>query len=145
MADPITIIGTAGAIANIVDLLGKTISTLNDLQNQWKIADLTVMAFKSQLLVFKEALRRILAWAEGTSTENHHELLLCLESSVMCCRLLVAKIDDEVTQLETTAEGQLNLASKVKLLFKTKDMEEVQRKIDQQTHALNLLLSVCNL
>jgi uncharacterized protein YukE len=144
MTDPITIIGTAGAIANIVDLLGKTISKLNNLQNQWKIADLTVTAFKSQLAVLKQALSRIQAWADGMSTENHYELLMCVESSVTCCRFLVARIDEEVAQLQTTAEGQLNLASKVKLLFKTKDMVEVQRMIDQQTQALNLLLSVCN-
>lgn len=143
MAEPLCIIGTAGAIANIIDVLTKTITTICDMRQAWKIADLTVLAFENQLNLLKIALCQIQKWAASQSEEQGHELVMQVDSCVTCCRLLISKIDSEVSLLERTTTGDLNLPSKLGLLFKTKDMEQIQRMIDQQTHALALLLSVC--
>ncbi|KAG4279589.1 hypothetical protein BFJ70_g17482 [Fusarium oxysporum] len=143
MAEPLCIIGTAGAIANIIDVLTKTITTICDMRQAWKIADLTVLAFENQLNLLKIALCQIQKWAASQSEEQGHELVMQVDSCVTCCRLLISKIDSEVSLLERTTIGDLNLPSKLGLLFKTKDMEQIQWMIDQQTHALALLLSVC--
>ncbi|KAF5697330.1 GNA-3 g alpha subunit GNA-3 [Fusarium globosum] len=144
MADPLSIIGTAGAIANIIDVLTKTITTVCDMRQAWKIADLAVFAFENQLSLLKLALFEIQKWTESRSDEQSHQLVMQVDSCVTCCRLLIGKIDSEVSQFEKTVAGGLELGSKLSFLFKTKDMEQIQRMVDQQTHTLTLLLSACN-
>ncbi|CZR37507.1 GNA-3 g protein alpha subunit GNA-3 [Fusarium proliferatum ET1] len=144
MADPLSIIGTAGAIANIIDVLTKTITTVCDMRQAWKIADLAVFAFENQLNLLKFALFEIQKWTESRSDAQSHQLVMQVDSCVTCCRLLIGKIDGEVSQFQKTVAGGLELGSKLSFLFKTKDMEQIQRMVDQQTHTLTLLLSACN-
>ncbi|PNP61292.1 hypothetical protein FNYG_13978 [Fusarium nygamai] len=144
MADPLSIIGTAGAIANIIDVLTKTITTVCDMRQAWKIADLSVFAFENQLNLLKFALFEIQKWTESRSSEQSHQLVMQVDSCVTCCRLLIGKIDGEVSQFQKNVARDLELGSKLSFLFKTKDMEQIQRMVDQQTHTLTLLLSACN-
>ncbi|KAH7248547.1 G-protein alpha subunit-domain-containing protein [Fusarium redolens] len=144
MADPLSVIGTAGAIANIIDVLTKTITTVSDMRQAWKVADLTVFAFENQLNLLKFALCEIQKWTESRSNEQSHQLVMQVDSCVTCSRLLIGKIDGEVSQFQKTTAGNLEFGSKLSLLFKTKDMEQIQRMVDQQTHTLTLLLSACN-
>ncbi|KAF5723282.1 GNA-3 g alpha subunit GNA-3 [Fusarium mundagurra] len=144
MADLLSIIGTAGAIANIIDVLTKTITTVCDMRQAWKIADLSVFTFENQLNLLKFALFEIQKWTESRSDEQSHQLVMQVDSCVTCCRLLIGKIDTEVSQFQKNASGDLELGSKLSFLFKTKDMEQIQRMVDQQTHTLTLLLTACN-
>ncbi|KAH7247273.1 uncharacterized protein BKA55DRAFT_540604 [Fusarium redolens] len=114
------------------------------MRQAWKIADLTILTFENQLGLLRFALCEIQKWAGSESDERSPQLVMQVDSCVTCCRLLIGKIDHEVSQFEKTAAGNLELGSKLALLFKTKDMEQIQRMVDQQTHTLTLLLSACN-
>jgi hypothetical protein len=145
MADPLTVIGTAGAIANIIDVLTKTITVVCDMRQAWKIADLTVLSFENQLNLLHFALCEVQKWAAFKSDGQSPQLGMQVDKCVACCQLLIAKIDQEVSQFEKTISGELELGSKLTLLFKTKEMEQIKRMVDQQTQALTLLLSACNM
>ncbi|KAI1038317.1 hypothetical protein LB505_007855 [Fusarium chuoi] len=80
MADPLSIIGTAGAIANIIDVLTKTITTVCDMRQAWKVADLAVFAFENQLSLLKFALFEIQKWTESRSNEQSHQLVMQVDS-----------------------------------------------------------------
>jgi guanine nucleotide-binding protein G(i) subunit alpha len=144
MADPITILGTAGAVANIVDVLGKVIKTVAELRSQWKDADLTVLNLESQLGALNTALNKIMAWTESAFNSPHHQLVMDLDRCVFCCRTLINRIDMEISQFRMTAESRLDALSRFRLLLKTKDFENIQRMIEQQTGALTLLLTATN-
>ena len=141
--DPCTILGAAGALANVIDVLGKTLRGINDLRCQWRDADLSVLTLESQLSALGTALVRIQQWTEASDGEIHHQLVMDLDSSVACCRLLVDKIDAEVSQFRYT-NNMLQASSRFRLLLKTKDFEKVQVMIERQTGALGLLLMACN-
>jgi len=145
MADPITVIGTAGAVANIIDVLAKVISTVSEYRRMWQEADLAVLNLESQLAALSTALNKIKAWADSSFQVPHHQLIIDLDRCMLCCRTLISKIDVEVSQFQMTAENRLDVASKFRLLLKTKDFENVQRMIEQQTGALTLLLVACNM
>jgi guanine nucleotide-binding protein G(i) subunit alpha len=53
MMDPITIIGTAGAVANTIDVVSKAIKSMRSLHEQWKGADFTVLNSIAQLTAFE--------------------------------------------------------------------------------------------
>lgn len=144
MVDPLTIIGAAASVASIVDLLGKTVNTLHTLHSRWKEADFTIINLTAQLIALKAALSRLEEWMDTDVDEPHHQLVMDLDASVTCCRMLVRRIDSEVEDLQQKSGTGLDAQSKVKLLMKNGTLEELQKMVDRQTGALTLLLTVCN-
>jgi hypothetical protein len=143
--DPITIIGTLGAIANIVDVVSKSIRAISDLRKRWTDADLTLLSLSSQLTALRAALSRINEWTmSGFEGDPHHQLVMDLDVSIKCCELLMSKIDLLLGELVDNVDEPLDFASIVKVVFKDKNIEGVQKMIEQQTGALVLLLTACN-
>ena len=56
LAEAIGILGTIGAIANIVDDTVKAASGLRELHNRWKDADFTLLNLITQIIALKAAL-----------------------------------------------------------------------------------------
>jgi membrane-bound ClpP family serine protease len=144
MADPITIIGAAGAVANIIDVLGKTINALRELHNRWKEADFTFINLIAQLTALKAALNQIQEWIDSDVVEPYHQLVMDLEVSVSCCRMLIDKMDSQVSELSRKADYTLESKSKMTLIVKSGTLEELQKMVERQTIALTLLLSACS-
>jgi len=145
MADPIAIFSTASGIAKSLEVLIRTINTIAELRSRWNDADLEVLTLESQLAALNTALSKIKAWAEASSQDPHHQLVIDMDRCVFCCRLLISRIDGEVSQFTLTAQNELDALSKLRLLLKSKEFCNVQRMIEQQTGALTLLLTVCNM
>jgi membrane-bound ClpP family serine protease len=144
MADPITIIGAAGAVANIIDVLGKTINALRELHNRWKEADFIFINLIAQLTALKAALNQIQEWIDSDVVEPYHQLVMDLEVSVSCCRMLIDKMDSQVSELSRKADYTLESKSKMTLIVKSGTLEELQKMVERQTIALTLLLSACS-
>ena len=144
MADPISIIGTFGAVANIIEVVSKTISTIREIRDEWNEADLTFLSLAAQLTALKAALTKIKEWTDNEFGDPHHQLVMDLDVSMSCCRMLIGKIDILLSELHQTANKTLDFSSKVKLVFGSKTIDDVQKLIEQQTSALTLLLTVCN-
>ncbi|KAK0611656.1 hypothetical protein B0T14DRAFT_488832 [Immersiella caudata] len=143
MADPISIVGTAGAVLGIIDVLAKTIRLLQDLRAQWKIRDAVVITFGIQLTALNMALKQIREWTDANSDNPHCQLAIDLDRCLSHCELLVGIISTEVDNLKAT-EGEQSVGNKITLLFRTQGMAEVQKMIDHVTNALGLLLTACN-
>jgi guanine nucleotide-binding protein G(i) subunit alpha len=144
MADPLTIIGAASSVASIVELLGKTVSVLHTLHSRWKDADFTFINLIAQLTALKAALSKLQEWMDADMDEPHHQLVMDLEASVTCCRMLVRRMDSEVEDLQQNSGTGLDAQNKIKLVIKNGALEELQKMVDRQTSALTLLLTVCN-
>jgi guanine nucleotide-binding protein G(i) subunit alpha len=145
MADPITIIGTVGAVANIIDLVSKTIEGIRDVRGRWKEADLAFLSLAAQLAALRAALTKIKEWSDQElAGDPDYQLIMDLDVSMSCCRLLVGKFDDFFLKLDQTTDGSLDFASKVKFVFGTKDLDDVQRMVERQISVLTLLLTACN-
>jgi guanine nucleotide-binding protein G(i) subunit alpha len=144
MADPISIIGAAGAVANIIDVLAKTVSTLHELHNQWKQADFTLVNLISQLTALRAGLDKMQEWMSTDMVDLHYQLVMDLEVSMSCCRMLLTKLQSHVSELHRTASNTLDFESKMKLIVKSGTLEELQKMVGRQTIALTLLLTACN-
>ena len=144
--DPITILGAAGAVADIVGVITKTIIFLDELYARWKRVELTVINLKSQLTSLRAALNEISEWIQSdlAFAPQHHQLVLDLEQSISCCRLLVQSMDVFLSELKLTDDSDLDLDQKIRTVFSTKRYNEFQMFISHQTNALNLLLTACS-
>ena len=143
MADPLTIVGATGTIFTIVDVLCKAIHTIQELVDEWKEADSTLMNLAAQLSALKAALIKLEEWTNAEVENPHHQLAMDLDVSVSCCRMLVGKISTWLAEMQKTGKS-LDVVSKVKLVLHGSDMHHLQKMIERQTNALTLLLTACN-
>ena len=144
MVDPISLIGTAGSVANIIEVVAKAINTVRELVNEYKDADLRFLSLVSQLTALRAAFDKILEWMDLDIGDPHHQLVMDLDVPMSCCRMLVGRIDDMLAELRQEDDGKLDFSSKVKLVFGSKNIDGIQKLIEQQTGALTLLLTACS-
>ena len=140
----IGVIGAVGAICNIVDAVTKTVSIISDLQTRWEDADLTLLSLASQLNALRAALSSIQEWIDADLQEAHHQLVMDLNVSINCCKLLMRKLEGFFSDLGKLTEKPLDFRNKFKTVFGTQGPESVQKLIGRQTNALTLLLTACN-
>jgi hypothetical protein len=144
MADPISIIGTAGALANIVQLATETITAIRDLRSDWKDADLTFLSITGQLSALRLALTKIEEWM-ALDPGAHHQLVMDLDDSIRCCNILLTKLQELVGSLERKqSNNALHFQSRTRLVFGKRDIGDIQNLLEHHTNALNLLLTACN-
>ena len=144
MADPLTIVGALGSVAGIIDVLGKSISTIRELQNDWKRADVYVLNIGAQLIALKTALAKIQEWMDNDSVGSHHQLVMDRDIVITCCKTLVENVDANLSRLKRDQDGKLDMSAKIKLVFGS-NMDELPKMIERQTVALTAILSAYRL
>ena len=144
--DLITIGGAVASVVGVINSITKTINSLRDLHNRWKIADLTVVSLISQLATLRAALNKISEWisTDLAGVPQHHQLVIDLEDSVSCCRLLTKSIDAQLSKLDRNPNNALQMGSKIRVIFDDKATKHFRTLIESQTSALALLLTACN-
>src|SRR5690349_18540885 len=117
--DPVSAIGLVGTVVGIVDVIGRSILSLNDLRKRLTEADLTVTLLIGQLNTVKAALNQVQSWMNESLLEdsNHYQLLLDLESSLNSCRLLIGLIDSQISKLEWSEKDALKFESKARIVL----------------------------
>lgn len=144
MAEALAVLGGLGSIFSIVDGISKVIGMISDLRTKWDDADLTLLSLASQLTALRAASAKIQEWIDQDLQDAHHQLVMDLDVSVSCCRLLICKIESFFTDLAQLTEKPLDLRNKFKVVFGSAGPESVQRLVERQTSALTLLLTACN-
>jgi len=141
--DPVTAFGTASAVISIIDALAKVITTISSLATQWTATDLAILSFQSQLAALQTGLENIKEWRQLNFQDQQAQLMNDIDRCLRCCGLLIEKLEQEFGQLQTV-DGLADTGSKLRFLFKSKELQDIQMMIERQTSALNLLLTAYN-
>ena len=93
-------IGLAGSVLGIVNVITKSIKILRKLQLQWQGADWTISSLLGQLSTLKLALTEITNWIslDLAADAQHHQLADGLCTSLDCCRTLTSFLDAHISQ-----------------------------------------------
>lgn len=144
--DPVTIIGTAASITSTVEVICKAMKSLRELYERWQDVDLTILSLISQLNVLKAALNKIGDWISDdlTTLPQHHQLVIDLEDSTACVRMLIKSIDIQLSSPELSTGNSLVFSSKMTMMLEDISDSKFQTLIDRQISALTLLLTACN-
>lgn len=144
--DPVTIVGTTSAVADIIGLISKTITSLRALHAKWRDADFTILNLITQLTALRAALDKISEWISSDLAGNpkHHQLVIDLEDSITCCTMLTRAIDDKLSKLGWSEDSTLDFESRIRVVFEDKTSKDFQIFIERQTNALTLLLVACS-
>jgi hypothetical protein len=147
MAEVIAVIGTIGAVCNIVDVINKTIALIGNIRSKWNTADLALLSLASQLTALRAALTEIQKWLELNTEDMHHQLTMDLDVSLSCCRLLASELETFFTRLntnDTSTMFPLSVSGKMKIVASGQSADDIQKLIEQQISSLTLLLTACN-
>lgn len=144
MAEVLGIIGSIGAVVNIIDATSKLIATINDLRARWNDADLTLLSLASQLKAFRAALRRIEEWMETSDPDVHHQLLMDLDDTLSCCATLINRLETISAKWSPSIGQGTNSNTRRDIVFNGKGLDNVLILVERQTNALTLLLTACN-
>ncbi|KAK8876984.1 GNA-3 g protein alpha subunit GNA-3 [Apiospora arundinis] len=147
--DPLTILTTASTLSSMLNALDRTIANTTEVRGQWQDADLTVLLLENQLATLRTALGQIKDWIDGFSSspvgfpELHSQLVMDLDRCLICCRLLIANVDSDVSQIHQGTVGK-NMPNKFARLMRVRNLKKSQPMIQQQTTALMFLLGAFN-
>ena len=140
----ISVIGLAGSVLGIVDVVTKSISTLKKLQQQWQSADWTINSLLGHLTTLKLALTQLTEWFSlDLAADSQHQLLaddLC--TSLDCCRTLISSLDSHISQLERNEDKALTFESKMKVVLNDSYVKDCVAHLNNQSTALSLFFNV---
>lgn len=140
--DPASALGVASAVLSIVSLLAKNIIALSDLQSRYGAADLKVSLLIGQLSTVKAALKQIAKLLEGDNRAlRDNELISDFSLSLECVEAVVVILDDKVSLAQRNSANSLSVRSKVNFMWDEKTMDDYLNLLNNQIHALNLLLT----
>lgn len=106
--------------------------------------------FQSQLVALKAALLKIQDWLDATSAtggiEAHHQLVMDMDMSMSCCRMLVGHLNEKVLELREKEYGRFEWEQKIRgmMALDGKGIKDLRKMLDRQTAALTLLLVACS-
>ena len=144
--DPVSIIGLGAAVIGTTDVVTRAIASLRRLQQQWKSADMTVGLLVSQLTALKAALSQISCWIDQSfeGEIQYHQLVMDLQLSVQSCTFLVSLMDGRLSELNFDETNCLVFESRAKAVLQDGQIKECVSHLNNQSTALNLLLTALN-
>ena len=103
--EPISIIGLAGSVLGIVDIIGRTVSSLRTIQTKYETADLAASLVIAQLSTVKAALGQVmeLANSEHFLKFHHQQLLDDLATVLEGCKTISLALEEKVNQFNKMA------------------------------------------
>ena len=141
--DPISVIGLAGSLVGIGDVIAKSLCRLINLQSRYRSASLVVSLLIGQLTTLKAALNQITEFVTSslTSVPRHEQLVADFEISLESCRLLCVVLEERIDLLECNNSGSLNVKGKVGFLWEESELNDFTNHLNHQVNSLNLLLA----
>ena len=144
--EPLSILGAAGSIVGIIDVASRCISSLHALQQRWKDADMTVALMMGQISTLKAALEQISQWmhTDADTLSSHYQLVMDLELALNSSRISITFLDDHVATLMRDQYNELTFNSRARAMVQDTTVQQCAKHLNNQTVALNLLLTALN-
>lgn len=140
--DPASAIGVASAVLSIVNLIAKSVASLSDLQSRYNAADLKVSLLIGQLSTIKASLNQMTKLLEGDhGVLRDPELIGDFSTSLGCVEAVVVVLDEKISLVQTDTAEVLTIRSKINFMWDEKAMVDYLSLLNNQIHALGLLLT----
>ncbi|CAG7929013.1 unnamed protein product [Penicillium olsonii] len=145
--DPISAIGFASAIVQILGALTSTVHSLDKLRGRFSDADFTIHALIQELSCIKTALTSLkelhrLNSSDVMVSEEFNEQMLTATSG---CQIIMQVLSEDVMNMvhDSQSGDTLGFRSRIRVVWKEDIMKGHQEKLHAQVMALQLLLQVC--
>ncbi|KAJ5962306.1 hypothetical protein N7501_007247 [Penicillium viridicatum] len=145
--DPVSAIGFASAIVQILGALTSTIHGLYELHGKFSDADFTIHSLIQELNCIQTALTSLKEWHQLSSSdvmvsEEFNEQLV---TAMGGCQIIMEVLSEDVMNLVhgSRNDGTVGFRLRIRVIWKEDIMKGHQEKLHAQVMALQLLLQVC--
>lgn len=139
--DPVSAIGVAASVINIIDACTRGFSSLLGLQSRYQQTDLAIRMLLSQLSTLKAALAQISEWIQTSFDIFPYEHRFDLQMSLDGSKFLVEALHDRFISSEQETGNSARIGQKMKFLWEERERVTFQTMINHQIGALNLFLT----
>ena len=142
MADPLTFVGGAASIIQIIASVTKLAKSLSDVREKYKNVSLNITMVASYLTNIRAALEALHAWrsSDTEETEASAQLDKDLGLSLSCCAILITVIDGKLE--ESGYRQEFGMKQKINYLWLEDILKEYVSNLEGQVRALQLLLTI---
>ena len=131
------VIGAAGAIVGILDVLGRSITKLHALQKRLQDVPFVVAWLSGELNTARIALDRLQKSLERLAgNEMHHAVVMDLGSSLSCCRMLVSFLEARIPDTDENLDG---LMSRLQVVVGQDETKQCLECLSRTLNALNIV------
>ncbi|KAJ5781214.1 hypothetical protein N7457_006374 [Penicillium paradoxum] len=145
--DPVSGIGLASAIIQILGALTSTIHDLHELHGKFSDADFTIHSLLQELACIETAITGLKEWERLSSpnTMSSGEFKKQLFTAINGCLIIMEVLSQDArTLVHGTRNGStLGFRSRIRVIWNEDIMKGYQEKLHAQVMALQLLLQVC--
>ncbi|KAJ5942684.1 hypothetical protein N7516_002852 [Penicillium verrucosum] len=145
--DPISAIGFASAIVQILGALTSTIHGLHELHGKFSDADFTIHSLIQELSCIQAALTSLKEWHQLSSSDMmvSEEFNEQLVTAMGGCQIIMEVLSEDVKSLVhgSRYDGTVGFRLRIRAIWKEDIMKGHQEKLHAQVMALQLLLQVC--
>lgn len=143
--DPVSALALSKSVTTILGFLGKLIKELIALQTNYRRATARVRSFIGQLSTIKLALIKVSNWINtDLQASADEELVSGLKISLDSFQPIICLLNQLVTDLNRNSRDELTFKGKAKYLWNSDGIDTLQKSLDMQVNALNLLLTALN-
>jgi len=144
--DPVSVLGLISSLITIADVIKGSLTRLRSLQSNYQNSSLAISLLIGQLNTLKAALDQITEWVSSSlvNITKHQQLVLDLDTSVESCKVLLMFLDQRIGQLTWSDEDALDVKGKIVFLWEKLGLNDFTNHLNNQTNALNLLLTALN-
>ncbi|CAG9997057.1 unnamed protein product [Clonostachys byssicola] len=142
--DPASIIGLAGAVAGLADVIARTVVTLSDLRNAYNQSDFRLSALICQLATLKASLSHIAEMvnkSDGNTPSLSLQFCEDLRVSMYGCEAMVSALDTCLAKFHQNETNGLSILGKIEVVLDDSTIDEYLSMLNNQTNALQLLLT----
>lgn len=142
--DPASVIGLAGAVAGLADVIARTVMTLSDLRNAYNQSDFKLSALICQLSTLKAALSHIAEMVNtsyGNASSPSTQFCEDLRVSMYGCEAMVSALDTRLAKFHQNETNGLTILGKIEVVLDESTIDEYLSMLNNQTNALQLLLT----
>jgi hypothetical protein len=145
MLDPISLLGTAAAVGQLVGSITTAIANLTELQHHFSEAGFTIKQLVTELITIKAALKQIESWLKSSRRPPQEDVATALGMSLDGCQTVIAALEQELEEIlagspQTATSNFMNFVSRARFVSNEGKLRAHHERFRGQIAALTLLL-----
>ena len=151
MAEAAAIIGIVNGAGGLIIKCTQVAQALNDLQNKYKLADLSIKLLIQNVGMIQHAWEQLRLWCESSSNDECSDrvgsnLRLQLEDGLTCGDLVIAALKDDLEHFYVAKEAnRLSFRLRTKFVWNQASIEAHRNRLRDQISIIQMLLQIINL
>lgn len=145
MTDPITVIGTAASLVQLVQAVAKGLLNLRNAVKAVRDVQDKIQALSNQIQQISHPIVFIHSYIKARPADIGCELLVVIDDVTTNCYACLEKFQSQLPMPPKAGRSHQKIDAAIRIWINNKELEETRRHIDGYAQNLSLIMAVLNL